>query len=1108
MKNFELHSIFARKRTKGNKKKFSWLKKILLFVVFAGLSATFAVGVLLLTIIKDLPNISNINEIIFSQSSTIYDRNGEQLYVIHGDENRKVVEVEEMPDELVFATIAIEDASFFEHHGFSVKGILRAVISEVLNFGAHKSGGSTLTQQFVKNTFLTSEKTYTRKIKELILSLQLEWKFSKDDILGMYLNSIPYGSNAFGVERASLTFFGKNVQDINIEESAILASLPKAPSFYSPYGSHVHTVINVPQEELLALQVGTYAELLAEIGEESLRLGLLPKKLKLDNGAEILVPGRTSLVLNRMVEVGFLDIDSRDRAEQNLAEYKFQKYREEIKAPHFVMFVREMLEKKYGKEFLSAGGLEIYTTLNYELQSQAEDIVEAQAAINERLYGAKNAAMMSVQPQTGEILAMVGSKDYWNEEIDGNVNVMLQRRLPGSSFKPFAYAAAFSSGYSPASVVFDVETDFGNEYKPQNFDGEFRGPISLRKSLGNSLNVPAVKAGVLGGLRKTYNIAKGMGLSFLKEADWYGGALPLGVAEIKPYDMTQAYATFANMGERMELTPILKIVDRNGNILEALDENAKGVQVLDEETAYLVTDVLADADARGPGWNSRLQLNNRVNAVKTGTSNKRKDDEVIALDGWTIGYTPDLVTVAWAGNNDGSVMGSKASGWGVAAPIWKNFMEAALAGTKEKKFEKPAGVTSALVSSLTGKLPGQGFPASLIVKEEFSELNIPKETDNSLEFISVEKISGDLPNEYTPEDAKKEVAVIEWQSHRPYDELWEDPVQEWATEHAEDFVETLGVDEVIAQKPTQEETIHTRANTLAKPEIQITSPKSFGEVNKDGVGVWLDIDSQFGVALVEFYLEGELVDSVQQPPFKGLVDFGGDADVGDSFKITAKVYDTLYNASSSSVMVKLAEDTRAPETEIVFPRNGASLSASSSVLVQTNTYDVQSDIEKVEFYLEGVLMGTVTQAPYNLDITLPKTTGNYSLKVLTFDKASNEAEDEIEVQVTSKKISRDLKVEVPSSIEFGRSVEVQFFAPIQDVAELEALELYSRFDSKEGVEIDDVLLSRVENFDSSSSGIAHYLWVRPLVGDYQIFAKAIYKNGKVLFSSKKRVEVQ
>lgn len=1105
LKKFKTH-ILSKHRAKEKNKTSSFARKLFLALGFLILATIIGVFLFLFWIIKDLPNISKIDEIIFAESSIIYDRNGVELYTIHGDENRKIVPINTIPDSLIQATISIEDAAFFEHAGFSLKGIVKAVFSELVNFGAHKRGGSTLTQQFIKNTFLNSEKTYTRKIKELILSLQLEWRYEKDEILGMYLNSIPYGSNAFGVEQASLTFFGKPVKELGLEESIILAALPNAPSYYSPYGAHIHSSLPFLDDEIKELPLYSYKELLSEVGESSIVFGLLPKQIDMNNGASIVIPGRTTLVLNRMEELGYILKEERDLSEKKLANFSFQKYRIEIKAPHFVMYVRDILEEEFGKEFINAGGLKIHTTLDYELQQKAEKIVADQAQKNEGRYGAKNASAMAVSPETGEILAMVGSRDYWDEENDGNVNIMIQRRLAGSSFKPFAYASAFLSGYAPATVAFDTETDFGNGYTPQNYDGKFRGPVSMRNALGNSLNIPAVKAGILGGLQQTYDLSKSMGIKFLKDADWYGSALSLGVAEVRPIDMAEAYSVFANMGKHVELTPFLRVIDKNNNILlKKEEESLVQENVLDPGIAYLISDVLSDPDARGPGWNSMLQVPGHINAAKTGTSNKKKNkDEIWPLDGWTIGYTPDVLVVAWAGNNNGSVMKRNGSGFSVAGPIFKNLMVEALAEKSLKKFTKPQGVKTALVSKLTGKLPSSEFPQDLIVPELFASKNLPRTYDNSLRVIEVEKISGDLPNEYTPKEALKSASVIQWKSLMTQNPDWEKSVQDWVKNSSEEYVASLGIENVLSAAPEKTETIHTKENTSEKPEISIVSPIANGEVSPQGVGVIPNIKSKHGVSLVEYYLDGELSHSTKDYPYKGNILFTG-ASIGETYTILVKVSDTLYNSASSSVEVVVAEDNQPPRLEIVSPENMASFPASSHISVQADAYDLRGNIEKVEFFLNEEKFETLRLSPYNASLNLPSEVGDYSVVVKAYDNSRNVSESQVDIRVTSKKIGRKIEVFVPSQASFGESVVLDFSLPIKDLAEIKKAELIARLS---GITKQEKSLLSLSDFPEKSSGIYSHLWQRPEIADWSVFLKVSYKSGKVLFSSKQKIKIQ
>lgn len=1099
MKNFQKRSIFSRKNLEKGKK-WGIFQKFIFFVLGLAALSTVIVGVVVWNFMQELPDIQKIDEIVFAQSSIIYDRNGVELYTLHGDENRKNISLDQIPSHLIDATLAIEDSDFFDHAGFSFKGIIYAVFSEVLNFGQHKRGGSTLTQQFIKNTFLTSEKTYSRKIKELILSVQLEWRFSKNEILNMYLNSIPYGANAYGAEQASLTFFGKSVSEVSLVESAILASVPNAPTRYSPYGDYVRTKINRPIDEIQALDVDNYSDFLDQLEDDDISIGLLPLKVTLENGSEMVISGRSSLVIKRMYDLGFISEKQESDSLAELLTYTFNSRRTEIKAPHFVMYIRKLLEEKYGKELLQAGGLKIITTLDYSLQEKSEEIVTAQGDINATKYNAKNAAAMTIRPSSGEILAMVGSRDYWNDEIDGKVNIMLQRRLPGSSFKPFAYAAAFLKGYSPGSVVYDVETDFGDGYTPQNFDGAFRGPISLRRALGGSLNVPAVKSGILGGLQTTYDISKGMGISYLKEADWYGAALPLGVSEVRPYDMAQAYSVFAMNGQKVPLVSILKIVDRNGNVLEEFSE-PESHEVLHPQTAYLITDILSDASARGPGWNAYLQLPNRKNAVKTGTSNKKKDDVIQPFDAWTIGYTAQYLTVVWAGNNDGSVMNSRGSGYGAAAPIWRKIMIAVHEDVVAEPFVKPAGMKTALVSKLSGKLPGPDTPKDIVIQEIFSSLNIPRTYDNSLEFFEVDRLSGDLPNEYTPDEAKKKVALVQWVSTKPGRADWQDPVNEWGEEHGEAFLAKLGVEGIVMKKPEKISVIHTEESAKNPPSITITSPVSHGIVGRD-FGVWVDINAKNGVAFVEFFVDGKKVETMTAPPYKASIHLDTSIKIGESVEVMVKIYDTLYSASSSSIEVKLGEDNQPPHTEIIFPAAGQSFSKDSSIIVETYTYDVRSDIQKVEFFLDDTKMAEITTAPYNGSVVLSVEPGEYAIRVRAFDSSSQMSEDLIPITVTAQKKTQDFSLQMKASLESGESNLLKFYLPEVYVENTEKIVLKARYKSEQG-DVKKELI--VTEFHGSPlvAGEYQYNWKSPEVGEYSLFIDAIKKDGSHKYSPRK-----
>jgi len=472
------------------------LSERIVLVGFSALSVFLVLG-LIVTIFFSftLPRVANADKLVGEESTVFFDQEGKVLYTVYEDENRENIPFEDIPEIVVQATLAIEDDQFYKHKGYDLGGIIKAVLSE---FGVGgRRGGSTITQQFVKNTFLSSQRTYTRKVKEIILATRVERRFSKNDILEMYLNKIPYGGTAYGVQKASDVFFGKDAKDLTLAEAAVLAALPKAPSYYSPYGQHKYTVLakEFTPEELADRSI----ENVGDLFETEYSYGLIGQEVDLGNGQMIYLPGRADEVLKRMEDLKYVTEEEKNTARVETHEIQFKPYRSAIQAPHFVFYVRELLERQYGKDLVETGGLKVYTTLDMDLQTKAEEIIAEQVASNSsRGYDASNAAMVSIDPENGQVLAMVGSADYFNEDIDGNVNIVTSLRQPGSSFKPLVYAAAFLNGYGPGTVLFDVPTTFGTE-KPDNYDGQFWGPMTARRGLGQSRNIPAIKAYFLAG---------------------------------------------------------------------------------------------------------------------------------------------------------------------------------------------------------------------------------------------------------------------------------------------------------------------------------------------------------------------------------------------------------------------------------------------------------------------------------------------------------------------------------------------------------------------------------------------------------------------------------
>lgn len=790
------------KRRTGGFKWTDWRKKALwagLLLAFAGLVSVLS---LVAWLSRGLPDPNRLIEREMAQSTKIFDRTGETvLYEIHGDQKRTLVNLEDIPDYVINATIAIEDKDFYKHGGISLWGIFRGVVIRTLS-GKSAQGGSTLTQQFVKNAILTPERSVIRKLKEWILAYRLEKTFSKDEILQMYFNEIPYGSTAYGIEAASQRYFGKTVRDINLAEAAILAALPQAPSKYSPYG---------PNTELLI--------------------------------------GRQNYILDRMVEQGYTTEPKAEAAKQY--ELNFQRPAANITAPHFVMYVKEALSEKYGEKTVEQGGLKIYTTLDLYKQKIAEEAITERAPQNEEKYGATNAALVSIDPKNGQILAMVGSRDYFNNEIDGQVNVTTRPRQPGSSLKPLVYAAAFLKGYTPNTILYDVITNFSNEagksYEPKNYDLGERGPVTIRQALAGSLNIPAVKAIYLAGIDNVLELAQELGYTTLKDRDRFGLSLVLGGGEVRLLEHVNAYGAFAREGLLYPLAGILKVEDKDGKVLEEFEAREK--KALDPKIARLINDILSDNAARAYvfGERSYLVLGSRPVAAKTGTTNDYRD-------AWVIGYTPSIVTGVWVGNNNNSEMKRGADGSVVAAPIWNDFMKKVLGDTPVEYFRAPE-------IPVTGKpiLDGQaGEPlvvkidrASGLLATEFTPESFIEERTYFDPHSILYYVDKDKPLGPAPADPGKD----------PQFRLWEERILSWAEKQAA----TTSTDSFGTERPP------TEYDNLHKPEyrptVELLAPAQNDTLAFAVLKARIAATAPRGINRAEYYINDILLGANYSYPF-------------------------------------------------------------------------------------------------------------------------------------------------------------------------------------------------------------------------------------------------
>lgn len=611
-------------------------------------------------ILRDLPSPTKLASTNLPQSTQIFDRNGALLYTIYGSRNQTTIPLATIPKNLQNATIAIEDKDFYHHGPIDIRGIARAIYVTLSR--QQVQGGSTITQQLVKNTLLSPERTLTRKIREIFLAFVTEVLYPKDRILEMYLNQIPYGGTAYGIEAASETYFRKHAKDVDLAEAALLAGLPEAPTSYSPFGPH------------------------PELAKE-----------------------RQMQVLKAMTDNGYITEAQRKKAAAEPLHYA--DFGNNIQAPHFVLYVKDLLEQKYGTKMVEEGGLRVTTSLDLSLQNFAQATVATEVA-NLVNYHVTNGASVVSDPATGEILAMVGSRDYFDTvNTDGNVNVAIMKRQPGSSIKPLNYADGLVHGYTAATPFIDQATCFPNPgkapYCPVNYDGKFHGIVDLRHALGNSFNIPAVKMLKVNGVESMIELSKEMGISTFDTSADYGLSLTLGGGEVTMLDMTTAYGVFANGGYRIDLHPILKVTNNKGQILEEykpLQSPIFGTKVLPEGVAFIMSDILADNGARlqefGPA--SALYFPNKYVPVKTGTTNDFRDN-------WTIGYTPNYVVTVWVGNNDNSQMNGLASGITGAAPIWHQIMAHLLDNKPAPHPARPANVIQAPVCNITG---GQASPTN------------------------------------------------------------------------------------------------------------------------------------------------------------------------------------------------------------------------------------------------------------------------------------------------------------------------------------------------------------------------------------------------------------
>lgn len=923
-----------------------WLRAIVVLGLLAvGIGMTLFVGAFFYYS-RGLPTMAQIRAGVVEQaeSTKIFDRTGKRLlYTIHGEENRTKISLAQIPDYIKWATIATEDQNFYTR-GFAIDwhGLGRAVLAVVRNHDLSGPGGSTITQQVVRNLVLTREKTIARKIKEIILSFRIEKAFSRDEILELYLNQIPYGSNAYGIEQAARTFFNKSASEITISEAAALAVLPKATTYYSPFGSH--------------------------------RDGLIE---------------RQKIVLKQMLTEGYISEDEWQAASKEPV--NFTSGVVNMEAPHFVIYVKELLAKKYGENELEQGGLRVITTLDYELQQVAEKAVSAGAAKNEAL-NADNAALVSIDPKSGQVLAMVGSRDYFDTAHQGNFNVVLAGRQPGSSFKPFVYATLFTKGYTPNTKLFDVQTDFApsasQEYIPRNYDGKEHGIVSIRQALAGSLNIPAVKALYLADILTVLDNALKLGYTTLDDPERVGLSLALGSGDVVMLEHVAAYGVLANDGVRQNTAVILKVEQADGVVLEEF-KPGPGARVFPENAVRQVTDILTDAKARefAFGANSNLTVGDQRVAVKTGTTNDYRD-------AWTLGYTPDLVAGVWVGNNDNSEMKHGGGGAMAAAPIWDEFMTAALQKIKATPFP---GVTI----STTGKPIIDG-------------------TQEFVKIVRLDKVSGKLASEFTPADSIKEVKYIDYHCILQYVDRknplgpepadpnldpqyanWEAAVARWVAAQVKDG--KIKSD----QPPTDIDDVHRPEYA---PTVEILEPLPQAIISEDSVLVEVQAQAPRGISVVEFYIDAEFRESAGLFPYSRRVYFGNLAD--GQHTILVKAADDAGNAATQKVSIILNRglvNDNQPAVKFLSPADGATITVAEFPLDVRLSLSGSDQIRQLNLFFNDVqgnplLIDSVTE---NLSSELtftwnqPPDPGAYNLYAIWLDEQNVSHRSQIKLTITN-----------------------------------------------------------------------------------------------------------
>jgi membrane peptidoglycan carboxypeptidase len=998
-----------------------------------------------------LPDIQDPRNFLASQSTVVVDRNGVELYRFFQEEDRTYVEGTLLPQDLKDAIVAIEDERFYERGCLDVIALARVVF----RFG-QAGGASTLTRQLARNALdLQHENIVSRKIKELVLGCQMEHRFGKDELITLYLNWIPFGQNAYGAAQASKLYFGTEVQDLTLAKAAVLAALPQRPSYFNPYGLHRYTQASADIEAQIIEGKITSA---SQIPEDELTIGLLGGMIG-TGSTTVYVGGRTDQVLRNMQDQEFITEQERLAALEELETLVFEPTRENIRAPHFVLWVRDQMAELLGEGMeagmLERGGMQIETTLDWDMQQAAELTVAKYREDVLTRFGGHNIALVALQPGTREILAYVGNADYNDEEHGGKIDMVRVPRQPGSSFKPFVYAKAFENGYGPATVLFDVKTKFGDD-EPQNFDGGFWGPLTIRQALGASRNIPAAKAFFLaGGEDNILRLVASMGapsplarrteLAEERGEFDYGWPLALGAAETPLIEMTNAYATFGDAGVYKPVVAIRSIKDKNGNLLYQADPDTGGSEVLDKRIAYQITSILSDESVRPTDfWKSRLTIPGYQTAAKTGTSNKclewkennggcvlRKPDNA-----WVLGFTPNIVAGVWSGNADSSAMFEKADGLNTSSAIWQDFLirahktlEAPVAA-----FPVPEGLVQPQVSMLSGELPTECTPVELRRADIFLNERAPTKPDPACVTLMVDKVTGLLASDACPEDAREEksfydahdVAADRWP-------LWEAGVQAWMKEQMVlwNATEThTGSVLKLPQAPTEQCDPSLTPGRLVKPTLTIESPKEGGMAAYPAFSPEIEWTSGAAVREIRFELDGRRVAVETEPPYQATIRVPRSVDLAGTHELVVTLEDEYFNKATATVQFRFGEDEDAPQVRLLEPSKN-SFAVGEDIRIRAEADDAEGGIKYVQFYLNDTLLTTKPSSPYSFEYTLDVPAGVYTLRAVAEDVAGHQSEDEMQIGVGGAVVQE--QDDVPAGTAPSAGISPSIITPAGDV---------------------------------------------------------------------------